>query len=99
MAATSSRRSPRGSGSRFRPGETTYVCDCCGRRTRYTGVQAVSSRTCPQCWDLAGLENSVMDGTDPVEVTEERDRLVAEAVARGGDHDRIVKIFNELWKR
>jgi phage FluMu protein Com len=40
----------------------TYRCDTCGRLTRYTGAQSLGSKLCPQCFDLAGLENDISDG-------------------------------------
>jgi len=71
---------------RFNRGEATYACACCGRRTRFTGAQSVGSETCPQCFELAGIENEVSDGY--VTVAERRgdiDALVAEIREKGGD--------------
>jgi hypothetical protein len=48
--------------SQFQRGTGQFNCDVCGRRTRATGVQAIGSKTCPQCWDLAGYYNSHQDG-------------------------------------
>lgn len=48
--------------STFVKGSTTFICDCCGHNTRWTGEQGVDSKTCPICWDLAGYENMEQDG-------------------------------------
>lgn len=48
--------------STFVKGSTTFICSCCGHNTRWTGEQGNDSRTCPVCWDLAGLENAEQDG-------------------------------------
>ena len=49
--------------SRFQrgSGSAVFTCHVCGRKTRDTGDQAVGSRLCPQCWDLAGIENAISD--------------------------------------
>ena len=48
--------------STFTKNSATYVCTCCGHLTRNTGEQSLDSKTCPICWDLAGLENEEQDG-------------------------------------
>lgn len=45
----------------FAKGSTTFVCECCGHNTRYTGNQSIGSKTCPACYDLAGIENMIQD--------------------------------------
>lgn len=65
---------------------STYKCDCCGRGTRNTGVQSFSSMTCPQCFELAGLENEVSDGYQTTEeVRLQVEDLVAQVEAKGGN--------------
>lgn len=69
-------------------GGSTYKCECCGRGTRNTGSQSLGSKTCPQCWDLAGIENEISDGHCTLE--ERRtliDELLAEIRAKGGNPD------------
>ena len=64
---------------------STYRCECCGRRTRNTGAQSVGSKTCPQCWDLAGIENEIGDGYTTLD--EQRtaiDALLAKIETKGG---------------
>lgn len=77
--------------------QPTFSCAVCRRRTRQT-IQPQGSDLCAECWELAGLDNSVNDGGDILEdVAAERDRLVAIAVSRGGDHPRIVAAFDFLF--
>jgi len=67
-------------------GGTTYPCAVCGRRTRHTGVQSLGSETCPQCFDLAGIENEISDGhRTQADAQADIDALLAEIVAKGGD--------------
>lgn len=64
---------------------STFTCDICGRRTRYTGVQSVGSKLCPQCWDRAGIENEILDGYSTLEEKRaEIEQLEAEIRAKGG---------------
>lgn len=65
---------------------SVYECLCCGRKTRNTGAQSIGSETCPQCWELAGIENEISDGYATVEERRARiDSLFAEVAAKGGD--------------
>jgi hypothetical protein len=63
--------------------------------------QGADSELCPECWDLAGIDNAVNDsGGDPQGLgdwTSERDRLLAKAVKGGGDPERIKEQFEYLW--
>jgi hypothetical protein len=64
---------------------TVYSCDCCGRRTRNTGAQSIGSQLCPQCFDLAGIENEISDGHATLaEHRAQIDGLLAEIEAKGG---------------
>jgi hypothetical protein len=65
---------------------STYPCDVCGRRTRYTGVQSVGNKLCPQCYDLAGIENEVSDGHTTVEESRATvDALIRDIESKGGN--------------
>lgn len=67
---------------------STFTCDCCGRTTRHTGVQSAGSKLCPQCFELAGIDNEISDGYTTVEEQRaEIDRLKAEIRAKGGNPD------------
>ena len=83
-----------------RGGRGVYKCVICDRSTRVT--TQCDDHLCPECWDLAGLENTVFDngaelarewGTD-----KERDALLAKAVKRGANGDKIKKNFPELFE-
>ena len=79
---------PRRRNTFSRLGGSTYKCDCCGRLTRYTGEQSLGSKTCPQCWNLAGLENEISDGHETLASLRPRiDALLAEIRAKGGNPD------------
>lgn len=73
--------------SKFRRGETTYKCRSCTRLTRNTGEQA-NTELCPQCYEIAGIENAVNDGFETADEARERvERLAAEVRAKGGTPD------------
>jgi len=60
-------------------GTGIFPCEACGRKTRETGAQSLSSRTCPECYEIAGIENSLSDGH--YEGDAGRDALIAEIAA------------------
>jgi len=67
---------------------STYACDCCGRQTRNTGAQALGSKTCPQCRELAGIENEISDGICTLADRREFiDQMLSEIRAKGGNPD------------
>lgn len=71
---------------RFRPGSATFQCGVCGRLTRATGVQSVGNKICPQCYELAGIENDISDGNGTLETYRAMiNSYIAEIVAKGGD--------------
>lgn len=79
-----------------RHGRGVYRCTICARATRV--VTQCNDRICPECYELAGLENSILDGAATVaEIAPERDWLVAKAVKQGSDEAKIRKSFEELW--
>jgi hypothetical protein len=73
--------------NRFRKGETTFKCGCCGRLTRHTGVQSVGSETCPECYELAGIYNEYQDGADMAGYADSIRALTETIVERGGKLD------------
>lgn len=82
MAQTVTRRRRDG----FKPGRSTHPCDVCGRITRETNAVSVGSKLCPQCWDLAGIENELQDGyRTPQDAQAQAEGLIAEVEAKGGD--------------
>lgn len=48
--------------NRFKAGQGAFQCCDCGRLTRDTGGDNGSVRLCPQCFEIAGIENSIADG-------------------------------------
>lgn len=82
--------------SHFQRGSGVFTCDACGRRARV--VDQSNDQICQQCWDLAGLDNSVNDGAMTLaEAATERDDLFATCVARGGDPEKIKRDNSFLW--
>lgn len=59
----------------FTVGTGCFTCRICGRKTRESyDRDAARHHSCPQCWELAGLQNEECDGyaTD-----EDRARIVS----------------------
>lgn len=71
----------------FQRGSGCFNCSCCGRQTRHTGEQAYGSDLCPNCWEVAGIENEISDGhrEDDMDKAEAEIRsLEADATSKGG---------------
>lgn len=78
----------------FYKGSTTFKCNVCGRGTRATGVQSLGNKICPQCFELAGIENEISDGHSTLEENIETIKgYVAEVASKGGD----VSTWNETF--
>lgn len=76
-----------------RGGRGVFTCYCCGRSTRQT-TQGGDSELCAECWELAGCENSLLDGVQTLaEIKSLRDSLVADAVSKGGSAEKIRATF------
>jgi len=83
--------------SKFQKGHRpVFTCATCGRSTRLAGQG--NDEMCAECWELAGLENSVLDGAPIAEVASERDYWVNKAVKMGSSFERIRKHFNDLYE-
>jgi hypothetical protein len=83
-------------GSKFQKrGGGVYKCCCCNRMTRKTGQQS-DSPTCPECWELSGIDNAFSDN-GPEEARASYDReikwLVAKALKQGSSADAMRKSF------
>jgi hypothetical protein len=50
---------------------STYVCACCGKRTRETGLGESNCELCAYCYEESGLENSFSDGSISKEIFDE----------------------------
>jgi hypothetical protein len=72
-----------------------FICDSCGRSTRLAGQG--NDSLCLECWELAGLQNVILDGGEIAEIALDRDHWFAKAVRLGSDPVRIKAQFPELW--
>lgn len=75
--------------STFKRGSGCYTCRSCGRQTRATGRgDNEYTRTCAECYDLAGIENYFQDngtdGEDAASYIAEARALVSAIKAKGG---------------
>lgn len=71
----------------FRSGQSTFICRVCDRRSRDVGGNG-GIQLCPQCFEISGIENSVLDGISTVdEVREEVLRLAKRCEELGGKPD------------
>jgi hypothetical protein len=67
-----------------------FACEVCGRKTRDTGEQAFGSKLCPQCWEVAGIENEWQDSL--IDEHEAKERIIAlrnVCVAKGGNLEKF----------
>jgi len=84
----------------FQRGSGVFTCQCCGRRTRIT-TQDVD-HICAECYDLAGLENTLSDEGPEYFISgrgiQERDRLIAELIKHGVSRTIIEQQFSSLAK-
>lgn len=76
--------------NKFSPGTGCFSCESCGRRTRDTGVQSIGSKICPDCYEVAGIDNAVTDG----DMTNEEGlkaarRYIDRITAKGGNTDKV----------
>jgi hypothetical protein len=78
-----------------------FNCHVCKRRTRETDTGG--SGLCSHCFEIAGLDNMVNDNgykpgtTDYADARTECDRLLADAVKKGGDEARIKGCNGFIW--
>ena len=71
----------------FIKGSTTYLCGSCGINTRITGDRSAKScGLCNECYELAGIENSVRDGEEVTpNLIAEINHMLAIIAKKGGD--------------
>ena len=83
---------------RFQRGHRpVFNCATCGRSTRLCGQG--NDEMCAECWELAGIENSVLDGASIEEIAFERDFWINKAVKMGSDPVRIRQSFSDLYNK
>lgn len=81
--------------NRFQKGSGCYTCRVCSRRTRSTGRgDNEYVLLCAECYDLAGIENAISDGSDPENYAAEIAGLLHTISKRGGN----TKGFSDLFK-
>jgi hypothetical protein len=79
-----------------RGGPGVYACRVCKRNTRDTGVTAIGSELCAECYELAGLENAMLDGCLTEADYPEVKSLFETAIKRGGNEQKIRDNFHEV---
>lgn len=71
-----------------------FPCKVCGRKTRDTGAQSVENKICPQCYELAGIENDISDGhTSMLAARPQIEALIGEIIAKGGNVAEWINTF------
>ena len=81
---------------------STFTCNVCGRKTRQAG-QAIGCDLCPECYEIAGWDNSVNDNhykvgsKDFEDIRSECEELLAKAVKQGSDGERIKRANSFIW--
>jgi hypothetical protein len=69
----------------FTVGSGCYVCRSCGRKTRDDGNgDSVGSKLCTECYDFAGIENTISDDGATPELIAELAELNKRIIAKGG---------------
>ncbi len=80
---------------------SVFNCGICGRRTRETDTGGTG--LCFQCYEICGFDNMINDngyqpGSQEYECTlSECDRLLTEAVKRGGNEQKIKGCATYIW--
>ncbi len=85
--------------TRFQKGSGCYTCQSCARRTRSTGRgDNEFSKLCAECYDLAGIENAISDGSDPEDYAVEISDLLQIISKRGGNTEGFSDLFKYVAK-
>lgn len=81
----------------FRRGQSTYICNCCGRNTRDTHGEG-HTQNCYDCYELAGWENHLSDnGEEGLNLPVIQDHFDS-LIKKGVKEDTLVKQFPDLWE-
>lgn len=70
--------------SRFQRGSGVFTCVCCTRKTRATGGDNHDLQLCEECYEMAGIENAILDGNDDTVLLAKFAELKAACIAKGG---------------
>jgi hypothetical protein len=81
----------------FKRGSGCFACAVCGRKTRVTTQDSYT--LCAECWELAGIENSILYGCGtPEEYAEEVAELIAAAVKKGSNEAELRSAFEVCFE-
>jgi len=79
-----------------RGGRGVFKCAICERGTREAGQG--NDRLCPECYELAGLENMIFDGhSTAAELANDSAALLKRIIKRGGNAEKVRKDFATLF--
>jgi len=85
--------------AKFRSGEGSYKCQCCGRMTRDT-INS-DGRYCEQCEELLMLQNAHWDGCYDVGQDAPQDKMrdtwIAVIAKRGGDVAAVKRTCSDIF--
>lgn len=80
-----------------RGGGGVFTCRCCDRKTRHVD-QPIGSELCPECDELAGLDNMVNDDCGGLEdVIASRDAALKSIEKKGGNVEKVKRSNGYLW--
>jgi len=68
---------------KFKRGSGCFSCKSCGRQTRDTGDNG-ELQLCSECYEMAGIENSIADGNATDEEKALWHQLKAACISKGG---------------
>lgn len=85
--------------NRFARGSAVFTCRSCKRQTRETSRDHAQTGNCEDCFELAGIENTLLDADDPAETfatyRDEINERIAHITKLGGD----VSVWNRILGR
>jgi hypothetical protein len=81
----------------FTRGHTTFKCQVCTRLTRET--HGNGTECCPQCFEIAGLDNQVNDSGEPLpaDVLADCESYLKEIIAKGGNGAEVKRCNTFIW--
>ena len=70
--------------NRFKRGSGVFNCSSCTRATRDTGGDNTDLRLCEECYEMAGIENTISDGNDDPVLLTKFEELKTRCLSKGG---------------
>lgn len=80
--------------SRFQKGSGMFACESCGRNARDTGVQSHGTKCCEQCYELAGIENGISDGSPQSDYQNDINHYASTLLDKGVSMETIKREFS-----